>query len=117
MVSIVINLYFGYTCVLNAHAQLDTTSEYVPYRPIFANTRRYYKSESLFMVDTSGLNEKHIENLQKVLKYYRHEYKLEGSKLLVKRVLWEDKEYMANMTSKANDEQWLNSRQALPIKK
>ena len=93
-----------------SHQNLE--NEYVQYRPVFFNLRKKLAIESQYIVDTSQMDDNHIKNMMFVLKYYSKDFKLNEKKLLIERVLWEDKDYMANLTKKANDENWLlNKRQ------
>lgn len=49
------------------------------------------------------------ENLEKVLKFYEHDYKKKDSVIYVKKSLYKDLDLCWNYTSKAQNKVWLNN--------
>jgi hypothetical protein len=96
--SLMINLYFLYAHVFHK----EPVSEYVKYRPVFFSLNNVNDIENNYMIDTSKMDAEHLKNVALMLDKYGHSYQLKGEALYIKRSLWEDKDYLANITNKAN---------------
>jgi hypothetical protein len=79
---------------------------YAEYKPVFVDPGVRPPAEPYF-IDESRVNAEHYESIQFVFEYYDIKYKLVDNKVMVECRVWEDKDYMVNLTNKSNSKKWL----------
>ena len=63
------------------------------------------------LIDDVNKYPKFYENLEKVLTYYKEDYKKKSGVIYVRKSLYKNLSLCWNYTSKANDKVWLHSRE------
>lgn len=113
------DLYLKLTSVLvftllAASCHADSGSErcdedgFATYRPVVADTRSP-SNEGLFVVQKTASAD-HLRRVRLVLDHYKIEYRVRDGEVRIPCKVWKDKDYLVNITSKANDDSWLKSQ-------
>lgn len=82
-----------------------TEDGYAEYKPVFVDTTKL--RDEVYVIDESMVDAVHYENIKFVFEFYDIKYKVVDSKIMVDCKVWEDKDYMMNMTKKAGHKDWL----------
>ncbi len=80
-------------------------SQYEQFYPVVYNV-----AHDEIVIDDVNKYPQFYENLEKVLRYYKEDYKKDDGVIYVKKTLYKDLTLCWNYTSKANDKIWLHSR-------
>lgn len=84
------------------------TSDFVPYRPVYFDVTA---TDPLYAykVNRAIMSDAHVEKVRLVLEHYDLEHRVEQGRLMIRRELWEDRDRMAEITTKARDWDWLTN--------
>lgn len=85
---------------------ISESNQYVQFYPV---VWKYGYDELL--IDDVHLPEDFYTHLEKVLRYYKEDYKVENGIIYVKRSLYIDMDLCWNYTSKATNKEWLHSKE------
>lgn len=106
VISLLLNIFFAIFLILPGAGNQE---QFVNYLPVERNSHSR-SIEDAFLISSEELNKEHVKNVLLVLQFYNKDFKFINGQLKIPPELWEDKDYMANITSKANDSTWLANR-------
>lgn len=80
---------------------------YIQFKPVISQ-------DDQFVVSKEVVSSEFHENIVQVFDFYKVDYKIDDSKILIDATSWKDKDLMWNYTNKAKNQDWLNSH---PVEK
>ena len=89
--------------------------EYIVYRPIRMNLKSNSK-EGLYEISFDQVSKEHADKIKFVLKFYGMMFKEDNNGLKIPLSLWNNKDLLANITSKAEDSVWLKNQKYMNSK-
>jgi hypothetical protein len=85
-----------------------TSEGYTLYKPVFF--KHTVTSEDIYYTNEDRVGPNHDEHIQFVFDYYKIKYKVQDEHIMVDCAVWDDKDYMWNLTRKAEDKLWRETR-------
>lgn len=89
--------------ILAVASYLYWNNKFVQFQPLEFNSHEY-------IISNEEVSIEFYNELKKVLKYYKEDFKNENDIVYVRNKLFRNRELMFNYTKKANDSTWLSER-------
>lgn len=76
--------------------------EYTEFKPVLLIKEN-------FVIDESKISDESRKNIIHVLQYYNVNHKVNDTKIMIEKSLWNDTDLMWNYTNKSKNDEWLIS--------